>query len=69
MKICHFSNFIVVAEMNRMADQIFQNESDTKTPRFSQPNRALPAAQNNIWLSKQSAESKQTAELINNYKF
>ena len=27
--------------MNRMADQIFQNESATKNPRFSQPNRAL----------------------------
>ena len=31
----------VLAEMNRMADQIFQNESATKNPRFSQPNRAL----------------------------
>ena len=30
-----------LAEMNRLADQIFQNESATKNPRFSQPNRAL----------------------------
>ena len=30
-----------LAEMNRLADQIFQNESATKIPRYSQPNRAL----------------------------